>query len=221
MSIAAAFGAAPSNFTMPLTAAAVAGSIGVAGAVAAAGAAAAGWSSGVSFLLHPAGNWSKHSAASMQLVIQIVLFMSCSLLRVSVFARTQTLFLSTTPRAIGRLYPGRRSTGFHCSFADPRAHTALFFGRKGENIIDEQLRVIFLVAAERCWRLPREAALAVVLLKRARGHGRAGTNRLRINDPALDPIGLQASLACRKLGAVAVRSCAGSPVAWHFKHGAA
>jgi hypothetical protein len=28
-------------------------------------------------------------------------------------------------------------------------------------------------------------------------------------------------LACRKLGAVAVRSCAGSPVAWHFKQGAA
>src|SRR6266852_3226738 len=33
--------------------------------------------------------------------------------------------------------------------------------------------------------------------------------------------GLRRPLACRKLGAVAVLSCAGSPVAWHFKHGAA
>src|SRR5258707_14092745 len=33
--------------------------------------------------------------------------------------------------------------------------------------------------------------------------------------------GLRRPLACRKLGAVAVRSWAGSPVAWHFKHGAA
>src|SRR3984893_604786 len=53
MSILAAFGAAPSNFTVPLTLAAVAGSIGVA-AGAAAGLGAAGCSSAVSFLLHPA-----------------------------------------------------------------------------------------------------------------------------------------------------------------------
>jgi hypothetical protein len=79
MSIVAGLGAVPSNLTVPLIVAAVAGSIGVAGAVVAAGLDAAGCSSGVSFLLHPAGKRSKHSAASMQLVIQIVLFMSCSL----------------------------------------------------------------------------------------------------------------------------------------------
>src|SRR5712671_4265778 len=33
--------------------------------------------------------------------------------------------------------------------------------------------------------------------------------------------GLRRPLAWRKLGAVAVLSCAGSPVAWHFKQGAA
>src|SRR6266851_6175215 len=53
MSILAGLGAAPSNFTVPLTLAAVAGSIGVA-AGAAAGAGAAGCSSAVSFLPHPA-----------------------------------------------------------------------------------------------------------------------------------------------------------------------
>src|SRR5216683_6602025 len=51
ISILAAFGAAPSNFTVPLTLAAVAGSIGVA---AGAAAGAAGCSSAVSFLPHPA-----------------------------------------------------------------------------------------------------------------------------------------------------------------------
>src|ERR1700689_3500108 len=33
--------------------------------------------------------------------------------------------------------------------------------------------------------------------------------------------GFKRSLASRKFGAVAILSCAGSPVAWHFKHGAA
>src|SRR5215471_10893209 len=74
MSIVAAFGAAPSNFTVPLTLAAVAGSIGVAAAGLAGWPEAAGCSAGVSFLLHPASNRSKHTAASSRFVVQIVLF---------------------------------------------------------------------------------------------------------------------------------------------------
>jgi hypothetical protein len=54
MSIFAAFGAAPSNFTVPLTDAAVAASIGVAAGAGVAAAGAAGCSSAVSFLPHPA-----------------------------------------------------------------------------------------------------------------------------------------------------------------------
>src|SRR5690242_3785192 len=114
MSIVAGLGAVPSNFTVPMTVAAVAGSIGVAGAVVAAGLDAAGCSSGVSFLLHAADKRSKHSAASMQLVIQIVLFMWCSLLRISEFTQTQTLFSSAAPRAVGSLYRGPPSTSCHC-----------------------------------------------------------------------------------------------------------
>src|SRR5215470_18449696 len=73
MSIVAAFGAAPSNLTVPLTVAAVAGSIGVAGAEVAAGL-VAGCSSGASFLLQPASKRSEHIAASAKFVIQIVFF---------------------------------------------------------------------------------------------------------------------------------------------------
>jgi hypothetical protein len=73
MSILAALGAVPSNFTVPLTLATVAGSMGVAAAGAAACSAAleAGASS---FLLHAASTKSAHNASVM--IVQLVfLFM--------------------------------------------------------------------------------------------------------------------------------------------------
>src|SRR6266851_1327960 len=73
MSILAALGAAPSNFTVPLTLAAVAGSIGVA-AGAAAGAEAAGCSSVVSFLPHPASRTSASEADRLQIASDFFLF---------------------------------------------------------------------------------------------------------------------------------------------------
>src|SRR5262249_13467061 len=80
MSIVAGLGAVPSNVTVPMTVAAVAGSIGVAGAVVAARVDAAGWFSRGSFFLHAPGKRGQRTAASMQLVFQNVLFMSCFLL---------------------------------------------------------------------------------------------------------------------------------------------
>src|ERR1700687_897808 len=74
MSILAALGAAPSNFTLPLTLAAVAGSIGVA-AGAAAGAGAAGCSSVDSFLPHPASRTSASKAGKLQIAIHLLVFM--------------------------------------------------------------------------------------------------------------------------------------------------
>src|SRR5260370_8280453 len=75
MSILAGLGAAPSNFTVPLTLAAVAGSIGVA-AGAAAGAGAAGCSSAVSFLPHPANRTapSKHDRLPVACALFVCLF---------------------------------------------------------------------------------------------------------------------------------------------------
>jgi len=69
-------GAAPSNFTVPLTLAAVAGSIGVAGAAADAGALeAAGCSSALSFLPHPARRTSPNKAAEAQTAMEVFVFM--------------------------------------------------------------------------------------------------------------------------------------------------
>jgi hypothetical protein len=67
MSIFAGFGAAPSNLTVPLTVATVAGSIGVAAGAEAAGASAAG-AGASSFLLHAASTSNAHMPAINQMV---------------------------------------------------------------------------------------------------------------------------------------------------------
>src|SRR6266481_3397956 len=74
MSILAALGASPSNFTVPLILAAVAGSMGVAGA--AAGAEAAGVAAGSvpSFLPHPATRTRPNEAAKPQTAIEVFVF---------------------------------------------------------------------------------------------------------------------------------------------------
>src|ERR1700719_63843 len=72
MSILAAFGAAPSNFTVPLTLAAVAGSIGV--AAGAAGLGAAGCSSAVSFLPHPASRITPSKTDKLQIAGDFLVF---------------------------------------------------------------------------------------------------------------------------------------------------
>src|SRR5437667_11321032 len=71
MSILAALGASPSNFTVPVMLAAVAGSIGVAG-VAALGVAAG---SLVSFLPHPARRTRPNEAAKPQTAIEVFFLM--------------------------------------------------------------------------------------------------------------------------------------------------
>ena len=82
MSIFAGLGATPSNFTVPLTVAAVAGSIGAA-AGAAAGLEAAGCSSAGSFLPHPANEKIPARMNSTEFVIHVLFFMlSCTSLRV-------------------------------------------------------------------------------------------------------------------------------------------
>src|SRR5579864_3354488 len=77
MSILAALGAGPSNFTVPLTLAAVAGSIGVA-AGAAAGAEAAGCSS-VSFLPHPASRATPSKTDKLPIASDFFVFILFSL----------------------------------------------------------------------------------------------------------------------------------------------
>src|ERR1700694_666663 len=77
ISILAGLGATPSNFTVPLTVAAVAGSIGVA-AGAAAGLGAAGCSSAVSFLPHPTHRRRPNKVATATNVLVFMLLLHLS-----------------------------------------------------------------------------------------------------------------------------------------------
>jgi len=74
MSIFAGFGGAPSNFTVPLTVAAVAGSIGATGVVAV-GLEAVGCSSAGSFLLHPTSKSMAMRAMNTGIVLAVFFFM--------------------------------------------------------------------------------------------------------------------------------------------------
>src|SRR6266851_3033256 len=74
MLILAALGASPSSFTVPLTLAAVAGSIGVAAGAAALGV-AAGCSSVLSFLPHPARRTSPSKVGKLQTAMDVFVFM--------------------------------------------------------------------------------------------------------------------------------------------------
>src|ERR1700682_3419735 len=71
MSILAGLGDAPSNFTVPLTVAAVAGSIGVDAGPAAG---AAGCSSAVSFLPQPASNTAPSKTDKLQITSDLFVF---------------------------------------------------------------------------------------------------------------------------------------------------
>src|SRR5271165_1079175 len=90
MSILEALGAGPSNLTVPLTVATVAGSIGVAGA-AAAGCSAAGLAAGASsFLLQAASASSTHNASAAKLTRINLLFIEgrplCDLFSLTIVA---------------------------------------------------------------------------------------------------------------------------------------
>src|SRR5215470_1906897 len=147
MSILTALGASPSNLTVPLTLATVAGSIGVA-AGAAAGA-AAGCSAVSSFLPHPERRTSPHIAGRPRIFIQVFIFIFCSLLRIRNLKETQNLFAGSaaacaSSRRSGRVR-GARAAHRSCN-------AALLFRREPQNVIHKKARVVLIIALERGWR---------------------------------------------------------------------
>src|SRR5207244_1976106 len=145
MSMMAAFGAAPSNFTTPMIVPAVAGSVGVAGA---AGAAAPG---------APAGGIA-----------------SC-------FHR-------------GRSVAARDTRAAHRGPDPP-----LFFRGELEDVIHQQLGLIFIIALERGRRRTRKDPVIVLPLEQTGRHGGAWADGLWVDDPALHPIGFQAATGLQEV----------------------
>src|SRR6266478_3143562 len=144
MSILAGLGAAPSNFTVPLTLAAVAGSIGVA-------AGAAGCSSAVSFLPHPANRTTPSKTDRLPIASDLLVFIlfPASPLKYQEFAQP-CLLLRSALREATRGVHSRGAAAIRRSRAPRRcAHPPLLFGRELEDIFDEELGVILVVSGKR------------------------------------------------------------------------
>ena len=71
----------------------------------------------------------------------------------------------------------------HC-----RGHTTLFFRRELEYVIHKQLGVVRLISLERGRGWTGKHPMIIFPLKQSRRHGCAGTDCLRVDDPALDPV---------------------------------
>src|SRR5271155_921963 len=93
-----------------------------------------------------------------------------------------------------RALRGRSRVSHGC--ADP----PLLFPRELEDIFDQELRVILVVALERSRRRARENPVIIFALEQAGRHGRARADRLRVDNPALDPVGFQAASGLQEVG---------------------
>src|SRR5208282_4270135 len=214
MSIFAALGAVPAKLTVPLTLAAVAGSIGVAaGAGAAAVLGAAVCSSG--FLLHAVSRTRPTTAHRPRVIKHSFRFMIS--LHLS-WNWVEILAIILLPAARphrwlvhdrGRIAPSA-ATGWLCSgrsslrtgLAAPHGsgHTALLFRSELENIIHEQPGVILIIPLECGRRRSGEHPVVVQALEQTGGHRCTRTDGLWINDPAFNPVRLQTVVRQKKIG---------------------
>src|SRR5438270_5375798 len=95
---------------------------------------------------------------------------------------------------------GRRAARRGRAGRHGRAGAGLLFGRQRQEVADEQSRVVFVVVVGRGReRAVEDPALALVL-EQLRGHGRAGHDALRVEQPAESPVGLQARAGLQEVG---------------------
>src|SRR6266850_3579954 len=135
MSIFAGFGATPSNFTVPPTVAAVAGSIGAAGVVAG-GLEAVGCSSAGSFLLHPASGKMPTRASNTEIVICVFFFILFHLFECLKAHMNRTLLLSALTCVAGRFHARRRGDVRHSHPSQRCSCPLLLLRGKLEDVID-------------------------------------------------------------------------------------
>src|SRR5437773_3643863 len=109
------------------------------------------------------------------------------------------LFRGAAATVAGRFRAGRtteRSTGT----AHGSANATLLFRRELQNVVDQKLRVILIIALERSGRRSGENPVAIVTLEEARRHGGARSDGLRVEHPTFHPIGLQAAAGLEEIG---------------------
>src|SRR5438093_10019373 len=102
------------------------------------------------------------------------------------------LFRRAAATVAGRFRAGR-TTGCGAGTAHGSANATLLFRRELQNVVDQKLGVILIIALERSGRRSGENPVAVIALEESRRHGRAWSDGLRVEHPAFHPIGLQAA----------------------------
>src|ERR1700675_1217795 len=181
MSIFAAFGAAPSNFTVPLTDATVAGSIGVAAGPGVDAAGAAGCSS-ASFLPHPA---NRASPGRTQIAIHFLVFVISAHLASSL--ETHNILLATATAA-GRTLAGWRGATGSPGMPHRCAHAALLLCGELEDVVHQQLGMALIITLERSRRRPGKNPVIVLPLEKSGRHRGPRADRLRVDNPAFHPV---------------------------------
>src|SRR5207244_514626 len=132
------------------------------------------------------------------------------------------LFRSAAATVAGRFRAGR-TTGCSTRTAHGSANATLLFRRELQNVVDQKLGVILIIALERSGRRSGENPVAVIALEEARRHGGARSDGLRVEHPTFHPIGLQAAAGLEEIrsgGETIVSRIAGS-VALQARSGSA
>src|ERR1700740_3307962 len=114
--------------------------------------------------------------------------------------QTRRLFGSALSGATWRACTRGAAGARRSRAAHRRAHSALLFRSELENIFDEELGVVLVVSVERSGRGAGEGPAIVLALEESGRHGGAGADGLRVDDPALDPIGFETPLGCEEVG---------------------
>src|ERR1700739_4969696 len=114
--------------------------------------------------------------------------------------QTRRLFGSALSGATWRACTRGAAGARRSRAAHRRAHSPLLFRSELENIFDEELGVVLVVSVERGRSGTRKSQAIVFALEKSGRHRGAGADGLRVDDPALDPIGLEAPLGCEEVG---------------------
>src|SRR5438445_2234288 len=109
------------------------------------------------------------------------------------------LFRRAEATVAGRFRAGR-TTGCSTRTAHGSANATLLFRRELQNVVDQKLGVILIIALERSGRRSGENPVAVIALEEARRHGGARSDGLRVEHPTFHPIGLQAAADLEEIG---------------------
>src|SRR5260370_29399954 len=93
----------------------------------------------------------------------------------------------------GGFCAGRWGAACRARTAHRGAYSTLLFRCELEDVIDQQFCLILVVAVERRRRRTGKHPVAVLALEETGRHGCARADGLRVEHPALHPIGLQAA----------------------------